>query len=302
MGATIVIVKEVNMTGTKRYYNRVQVLVYVLFAVLISGSLLHYLNLPDKTYGKHNSQHSNNILQQSNCKNRNSDDRLTGENNGAVEIVDHASLALKGTAIKTDGNVAYLSINNQSAIPVVAGDEIIPGLILEQVTATHIIVRHTQPLERLANQYDSNDEKSPNKNSSKSKDLIQNTTDTTKYLLTNDDLGVQKLPEGIDRVSQYQYMVDRTFLFEQFKSTDLYKQILIEENDGGGFILKAIKPGSVFDYLGFKLGDVVSSIDNKPVKSLEDLFSIHDEIKTRPDLIVKILRNNEHKQLDYFLN
>ena len=49
------------MTGTKRYYNRVQVLVYVLFAVLISGSLLHYLNLPDKTYGKHNSQHSNTI-------------------------------------------------------------------------------------------------------------------------------------------------------------------------------------------------------------------------------------------------
>jgi general secretion pathway protein C len=65
-----------------------------------------------------------------------------------------------------------------------------------------------------------------------------------------------------------------------------------------GFIFEWIKPGSLFDKVGLRKGDILVSINNMGIKSGEDAFRILQTLRNAPNLKVVILRDGSRRELN----
>jgi len=74
---------------------------------------------------------------------------------------------------------------------------------------------------------------------------------------------------------------------------------LIKNGKPDGLVLSHVKPGSIFDKLGLKNGDVVKKIDNKEIKSPDDAFAFYNRLKSGAELSLEIGRGSETKTLNY---
>jgi general secretion pathway protein C len=74
---------------------------------------------------------------------------------------------------------------------------------------------------------------------------------------------------------------------------------LIRNGKPDGLVLSHVKPGSIFDKLGLKNGDVVKKIDNKVIKSPDDAFAFYNRLKSGAELSLEIGRGSETKTLNY---
>jgi len=66
-----------------------------------------------------------------------------------------------------------------------------------------------------------------------------------------------------------------------------------------GFKVTWVKGGSVFEHLGLKRGDIISSIDGSPIKSFKQVQRYYKNIKKIKNLNLTVLRNGEEKEIDY---
>jgi len=66
-----------------------------------------------------------------------------------------------------------------------------------------------------------------------------------------------------------------------------------------GFILSYIKPDSFFTQLGLRLGDVVKSINGKPINTPEDAFSFYKAVESGDALSMEILRGGQPQTIQY---
>ncbi len=64
-----------------------------------------------------------------------------------------------------------------------------------------------------------------------------------------------------------------------------------------GFIFEWIKPGSLFDKVGLKKGDILISINNMNIKSGEDAFRILQTLRNAPSLKVVVLRQGRREEI-----
>ena len=65
-----------------------------------------------------------------------------------------------------------------------------------------------------------------------------------------------------------------------------------------GFRIRWLQPGSLFAKLGFKVGDVILSVNNIPIKKTEDVFRAVQIIRNEPSIRVKVLRNGKEHYID----
>lgn len=83
----------------------------------------------------------------------------------------------------------------------------------------------------------------------------------------------------------------------------IWKNIAIEEivKNGKieGFRVVSVKKNSIFAQLGLLRGDIIKSVNNKPLKSYADAFGIYNNIKDYESLKIDIIRNNQKKELEY---
>ncbi|MCW9047572.1 MAG: hypothetical protein OQK46_05780 [Gammaproteobacteria bacterium] len=216
-------------------------------------------------------------------------------------VIDRVKLELLGVVTQGGNSLAFISINDGSTIIVEKGGAITPGLLLEDINSKNIIVRHTQELERVALQSSHNDQ--VKKHDSNVLDDIQTETLNKEkiFRVGNEQLGLAQAPESIQQLSDNQYIVRRSYLTSLLNTPDIFKQALIKPKDGGGLIFGGIRPDSVFDYLGFRIGDEISEVNGKSVDSLWDVLAIRNDYENISKLEVKISRGNNSQYLHYFL-
>lgn len=83
----------------------------------------------------------------------------------------------------------------------------------------------------------------------------------------------------------------------------IWKQISIKEvMENGkiiGFRIRKIKENTLFSKLGLKKGDIITAVNNKPLKSYGDAFKIYYNIDSIRRLKLSISRGSETKEIDY---
>jgi general secretion pathway protein C len=66
-----------------------------------------------------------------------------------------------------------------------------------------------------------------------------------------------------------------------------------------GFRLTRIKPGSMFNKMGLKNGDIVHSVNNKEIKSTEDIIKLYQNMNLGREIALEVTRNGNKESLNF---
>ena len=110
--------------------------------------------------------------------------------------------------------------------------------------------------------------------------------------------------QGVKKTGAYDYELDRSMLDEQLQDlTALGSQARIVPNYRNGkyegFKLVGVRPGSLYRAIGIRSGDVVKSINGKPIDSPNKAIELFDKLKSSDQIALEIERRGQAKQLNY---
>jgi len=109
---------------------------------------------------------------------------------------------------------------------------------------------------------------------------------------------------GIQATGENEYMVPRAEVDSALENmSQLFTQIrAVPHFEGGqsiGFRLFAIRRGSLFDKIGLKNGDIITSINGSQMNDPSRAVSLLQELRDANDLAVDIIRNQQQQKLTY---
>jgi len=73
----------------------------------------------------------------------------------------------------------------------------------------------------------------------------------------------------------------------------------IQDNVAGGFRVYSVKPGTAFDALGLKSGDIINAVNGRSLASAEDALSVYVAIKQESKFAVELTRGGKPLTLHY---
>ncbi len=109
---------------------------------------------------------------------------------------------------------------------------------------------------------------------------------------------------NINTVAPNSYAVNREWLSEQMTTPEFLKQARIVPNAGGGFLVRNIQPGSLYDKFGLKVGDVIRTVNGKQVNSVTDVMKIYGDLTKSGGggtVTLNVVRAGRPEQLTYNL-
>jgi general secretion pathway protein C len=109
---------------------------------------------------------------------------------------------------------------------------------------------------------------------------------------------------GIAQVEENKFVVSRSEIDSQMANfnTLITQARAIPEMRGGqmvGFKLVQIQPGSFYEKIGMKTGDVIKAVNGEAITDAAKALSILQELKTQPSLDMKIERNGKDVNQNY---
>jgi type II secretion system protein C len=100
---------------------------------------------------------------------------------------------------------------------------------------------------------------------------------------------------GIRSKSENEVEIDRKFMVQKLNDPNiLYEAYATPYSEDGqirGFRIQSINPGSAFEKLGFRPGDVIAEIDGKPMDSLAKAQELYATAASTSELAITILRD-----------
>jgi C-terminal processing protease CtpA/Prc len=70
-------------------------------------------------------------------------------------------------------------------------------------------------------------------------------------------------------------------------------------NNISGFKVVSLEKGSIYEQLGFKKGDIIKMVNNKPIKNTDDANGIFDQLKNPGKIEIQFLRNGKLQKIFY---
>jgi general secretion pathway protein C len=109
---------------------------------------------------------------------------------------------------------------------------------------------------------------------------------------------------GIQATGENEYLVPRSEVDSALENmSQLFTQIrAVPHFEGGqsiGFRLFAIRRGSLFDKIGLKNGDIITSINGSQMNDPSRAVALLQELRDSNDLAVDIIRNQQQQKLTY---
>ena len=206
------------------------------------------------------------------------------EKSRSLEQIPISSLNIVVTGLMAAGaaGFALVSIGGAPELPVFIGDELMSGVVLEAVLVDRVLVRRGGMTESLL--------------------LKENAPGLPAGSLVTASAASPE--SGINAVAPNSYAVDREWLNEQMTTPELLKQARIVPNAGGGFLVRNIQPGSLYDKFGLKVGDVIRTVNGKQVNSVTDVMKIYGELTKSGaggNITLSVVRAGRPEQLTYNL-
>lgn len=184
------------------------------------------------------------------------------------------NLTLTGVVARPVGGCALVIVQGQPESAFCAGEDLTPGVRLEKVERDRIVIARNGALEAV-----------PLKDIEKSSNLIAPPAPAPI---------VQPSPSGTT-------VVDRRQLQQQMGKPEFLSQALIVPNPGGGggFLVRQIQPGSTYEKLGLKPGDVIKNVNGQALTSMEDVMRLYQQFGTAQRVLVEVQRQGRNETLYY---
>ena len=104
---------------------------------------------------------------------------------------------------------------------------------------------------------------------------------------------------GIKRNSNNSFTISRDQLTQQMQNPEFLTQALMVPNAGGGFLVREIQPGSVYQKLGLRVGDVIKNVNGQPVNSVEDVMRLYAQFGSASNVQIDVRRAGRDESLVY---
>ena len=196
-----------------------------------------------------------------------------------VAAIPTSSLDFTLTGVVAAGSesLALIRVNNEPETPFAIGDQIANGVTLKEVHPDRAIILRGGALEAL---------------------LLEEQTAGVG------DLTPPPPPTGnvVEPQGNNSYRVDRELVAEQMRDPDIFRQALIVPNAGGGFLVRQIKPGSLYEKLGLRVGDVIRKVNGRNINSVDEALRLYQQLgglDQVADVELEVLRAGRPEQLRY---
>lgn len=93
--------------------------------------------------------------------------------------------------------------------------------------------------------------------------------------------------------------VDRGLMQQQLQKPEFLSQALIVPNPGGGFQVREIQPGSLYEKLGLRVGDVIRSVNGQPVNNMDEVMKMYQQFGNSSQINVDVTRAGRNETLHY---
>src|SRR6266850_1029934 len=94
-------------------------------------------------------------------------------------------------------------------------------------------------------------------------------------------------------------LVDRRQLQQQMGRPEFLNQALIVPNPDGGFLVRQVQAGSLYEKLGLRPGDVIRNVNGQPLTSMDDVMRLYQQFGTAQRVLVDVQRQGRNETLYY---
>ncbi|MCR4300553.1 MAG: PDZ domain-containing protein [Sulfuricaulis sp.] len=193
------------------------------------------------------------------------------------------NLILAGVIASSAGGYALISVNGQSQEPFAVGQAVTENAILQAVYPDRVVIRRHGTLESLLLEGTENSPPSQ----------AQPTPEVNQSAAVPDEL--------VRKTAPNQYTVARDKLSEHMRTPDFLSQATLIPSSGGGFLVRHIQPGSLYQKLGLRVGDVIKSINGQPLNTAEDAVKLYQQMASLNSVNLGIMRSGRSESLTYLL-
>lgn len=198
--------------------------------------------------------------------------------------ISSLNLILAGIIATGSGGYALISVNGQSQEPFAVGQSVTESAILQAVYPDRVVISRHGALESLLLE---GSEKSP----------------PAPRAATPDVNRVATVPEGLVReTGPNQYTVARDQLAAQMRTPDFLRNATLIPSSGGGFLVRQIQSGSLYQKLGLHVGDVIKSVNGQPINTAEDALKLYQQMASLNSVNLEVTREGKSLSLTYLLS
>jgi len=181
------------------------------------------------------------------------------------------NMTLTGVAARASGGCALVIVQGQPEAAFCSGEEVSPGVRLDTVERDRIVIVRNGVREAV---------------------FMKDAEGGAVGVVVPPPPIVQ--PMGTDR-----QLVDRRQLQQQLGRPEFLNQALIVPNPDGGFLVRQVQAGSLYEKLGLRPGDVIKNVNGQPLTSMDDVMRLYQQFGTAQRVLVDVQRQGRSETLYY---
>lgn len=201
-----------------------------------------------------------------------------GDGSDAAAVpVSGLNLMLAGVVAGGGAGLALIGVEGQPPQPFSAGQEILPGVVLEKVLPESVVLRRAGVAESLV-------------------------------LSGVEAGGLPSAPrpspaerDAVVELKPRHYSIPRDVVRERLRSSDFLVKARMTPADGGGFLIQEVQVGSLYEKLGLRAGQVLRAVNGKPVDSVSDFLSLYRDLEGAGRLQLDVAQGGRTERLTYEL-
>jgi len=180
-------------------------------------------------------------------------------------------MTLTGVAARATGGCALVIVQGQPEAAFCSGEEVSPGVRLDTVERDRIVI-------------------------------VRNGAREAVFMKDAEGgaAGVAvPLPPMVQPIGTDRQLVDRRQLQQQLGRPEFLNQALIVPNPDGGFLVRQVQAGSLYEKLGLRPGDVIKNVNGQPLTSMDDVMRLYQQFGTAQRVLVDVQRQGRSETLYY---
>jgi general secretion pathway protein C len=191
------------------------------------------------------------------------------------------NLVLTGVMASGQSGFALISIDGATELPYGIGQDVTAGAKLHAVYGDRVVLRRGGTLETL-----------PLK-------------EFESKLAPGSIVSGAPAPANIVRAQgPNSFAVAREGINRQMQTPEFLSQAQMVPNAGGGFLVRQIQAGSVYERLGLRAGDVIRSVNGQPINNMDEVMRMYQQLgglDNVSQLSVEVSRAGKPETLNYQL-
>lgn len=205
--------------------------------------------------------------------------------------VSSLNLVLTGVVASGTGGYALISVNSQPQEPYAVGQTVTGGAVLHAVYPERAVIRRNGALESLLLEGTDNSSQLAQK-PVKSMLAVRAPNAPTGPARETAGNPQQDAQEPINLMPPGQTTA-------QASPPDITKQATLMNSRGGGVTVRLIQPGSIYEKLKMRNGDVIKSVNGQPVNTTQDAITLYQQMPNMGSAQIEIVRGGKSQFLNY---